>query len=201
MDETWMIILIEGLAVSVLGSLLHFCYEWSGKNKFVGIFAAVNESTWEHIKLALSGIFFCTLVDVWFLGSNPNYWLARSISFLTPVILIPIIFYGYTAFTKKSILMVDIASFIVAAFTSAGMFAWILTMQPVGEIGDLLSMGISVVIIAMYLLLTRFPIHGNKLFRDPVTSEYGYRAFRPLFGKSGHLAKKKASNRQRRRRK
>ena len=28
-----------------------------GKNKFVAYFAAVNESTWEHIKLALSSIF------------------------------------------------------------------------------------------------------------------------------------------------
>ncbi len=58
--------IIEGLVITILGSVLHFTYEWTGQNKFVAYFAAVNESTWEHIKLALSSIFFCTLFDVWF---------------------------------------------------------------------------------------------------------------------------------------
>ena len=34
------------LAVSVLGTLAHFCYEWSGEKLLVGAFCAVNESTW-----------------------------------------------------------------------------------------------------------------------------------------------------------
>jgi hypothetical protein len=44
-----------------LGSLLHFTYKWSGRFWLVGIFSAVNESTWEHLKLA---VFPATL---WFL--------------------------------------------------------------------------------------------------------------------------------------
>ena len=35
----------------ILGSLLHFTYEWSNENSFVGSFSAINESTWEHLKL------------------------------------------------------------------------------------------------------------------------------------------------------
>ena len=34
-----------------LGTLLHFTFEWSGNNPVVGIFSAVNESTWEHLKI------------------------------------------------------------------------------------------------------------------------------------------------------
>lgn len=37
--------------VLVLGTLSHFFFDWSGENRLVGIFAAVNESTWEHLKL------------------------------------------------------------------------------------------------------------------------------------------------------
>ncbi|MDE5756613.1 MAG: hypothetical protein K2I23_05935, partial [Clostridia bacterium] len=30
----------------ILGTINHFIYEWTGKNSFVGIFAATNESLW-----------------------------------------------------------------------------------------------------------------------------------------------------------
>lgn len=39
------------LTVSALGTLAHFAYEWSGKQLLAGAFCAVNESTWEHMKL------------------------------------------------------------------------------------------------------------------------------------------------------
>ena len=47
-------IVIAIIFISVIGTLLHFMYEWSGHNKVVSLFAAVNESTWEHIKIALT---------------------------------------------------------------------------------------------------------------------------------------------------
>ena len=47
------IIYITGyIAVAILGTLLHFVYEWSGSNMIVGLFSSTNESTWEHMKLA-----------------------------------------------------------------------------------------------------------------------------------------------------
>lgn len=183
MNELWWVLIIESVAVAGVGSLLHFCYEWSGKNKLVGIFAAVNESTWEHVKLALSGIFVCTLVDVWFLGSNPNYWLARSLSFVVPVIVIPMVFYTYTAFTGRPVLMTDILSFVLAAIMSTLVFVLVLSLPAVDEGWEVLSMALGLAILVLYLLWTRFPIRGNKLFRDPITHKYSYEAFRPLFGK------------------
>lgn len=36
----------------LLGSMLHFTFELSGGNPVVGVFSAVNESVWEHLKLA-----------------------------------------------------------------------------------------------------------------------------------------------------
>ena len=34
-----------------VGTLLHFVYEWTGGNPLIAAFCAVNESTWEHMKL------------------------------------------------------------------------------------------------------------------------------------------------------
>lgn len=179
MSETAIILIIETVAITLVGSLLHFTYEWSGKNKFVAIFSAVNESTWEHVKLALSATFVCTLVDLWWLGENPNYWVARSMSFLVPIVVIPIIFYGYTSFTKHPILPIDIGSFVVAAFLSTLVFVMILNTQPVGAAGGVISIVTSVIVLAAYLLLTRFPLHHNFLFKDPITGQYGYEAYAP----------------------
>lgn len=173
MEAPELIILLEGLAITIIGSILHFTYAWSHQNKFVAIFSAVNESTWEHIKLALSGIFACTLVDVWFLGNNPNYWLARSVSFIVPVVVIPLFFYTYTHFTKKSILWVDISSFAVVSFLAATVFALILKAPAITAPFNFIIGVIAVAIIVAYLLLTRFPLH-NFLFRDPITGQYGY---------------------------
>jgi hypothetical protein len=44
---------IIGIVFIVLaGGLLHFVFEWSGSWRPLAIIAAVNESTWEHLKLA-----------------------------------------------------------------------------------------------------------------------------------------------------
>lgn len=171
----WQIVIIESIAVTVIGALSHFVYNFSGRNKFVAFFAAVNESTWEHVKLALTGLFVCTLADIWFLGSNPNYWLARSLSFVVPVIVIPALFYGYCKLlkSKKALLPFDIVIFAVASVLASLAFAGVLQLPTVGMIGGVISVIIGVVVLAAYLLLTRFPLKNNFLFKDPVTGKYG----------------------------
>ena len=66
--------LISIIVISLVGTLLHFLYDISKHNKFVGIFAAVNESTWEHIKIALTPTFIWGLIDGYIYGVNPNYF-------------------------------------------------------------------------------------------------------------------------------
>ena len=88
--------------ISTIGTLLHFMYEWSGHNKVVSLFAAVNESTWEHIKIALTPTFIWTLYDGAVYGLNPNYFEAKALSILVIIVLIPLLFYAYQLITKKS---------------------------------------------------------------------------------------------------
>ena len=40
--------------ISMFGTLLHFLYEIRKHNKLVAVFSAVNESTWEHIKIGMT---------------------------------------------------------------------------------------------------------------------------------------------------
>lgn len=37
--------------VSIVGTLWHFIYQWTGDNRLVALVCPVNESPWEHLKL------------------------------------------------------------------------------------------------------------------------------------------------------
>lgn len=89
------------ITISLVGTLLHFMYEVSGHNKFVAIFAAVNESTWEHIKICMTPTILWSLYDGYIYGTNANYFIAKSLSLLMIIFLIPFLFYTYTSFIKK----------------------------------------------------------------------------------------------------
>ena len=52
------------------GNLLHFVYDWTGQSVAAGLFSAVNESTWEHMKL---------LAVPWILFSLAEYIAVRRV--------------------------------------------------------------------------------------------------------------------------
>jgi len=107
--------IISTIFVLTAGVLLHFAYEWSGNNTFVGLFSAVNESTWEHLKL----IFFpmiITLIIGSFIFKNDfsNYICAETIGILTAVLFTIILFYTYTGVIGKNYDFINIAIFFIS---------------------------------------------------------------------------------------
>ena len=103
------------IIIALVGTFLHFLYEISGHNKFVAIFAAVNESTWEHIKICMTPTLLWSIYELNVYEYNLNFLFAKSMCLLTIIILIPILFYSYTFFTKKSYLIVDIICFLITS--------------------------------------------------------------------------------------
>ncbi|MBQ3306527.1 hypothetical protein IJH02_03820 [Candidatus Saccharibacteria bacterium] len=56
-------LIVSIVIISIIGTLAHFLYDLTNHNKFIGIFAAVNESTWEHIKIAMTPTLLWGLID------------------------------------------------------------------------------------------------------------------------------------------
>ena len=72
--------LFRFIFISVLGVLLHFTYEWSGDNAVVGLFSAVNESTWEHLKLLFFPFLLLTILEVLLRGNMlPEQFLSARV--------------------------------------------------------------------------------------------------------------------------
>ena len=98
----------------VLGAINHFVYQWTGNNAFVGIFAATNESLWEHIKLALFPMFLIFLTGGFLFSKKVNnYYLAVFCALSVTALFIVFAFLGYTMFTRKSIFPFDLSIFVL----------------------------------------------------------------------------------------
>jgi len=105
--------------IVVVGSLLHFTYELSGKSPVIGAFSPVNESLWEHLKLGYFPLLLYSIVEYWFLRGKVNsFFLPKAIGIISMELFIIIVFYSYTLITKKANFLIDISSFILGAIIS-----------------------------------------------------------------------------------
>lgn len=107
--------LIGGAAVLALGTAAHFFYEWSGENFLVGMIAPVNESTWEHMKLAFFPMLLFAAAARIFLGkAYPGAASAALCAGLLSTALIPVIFYTYSGVLGFTLPVLNILTFVAA---------------------------------------------------------------------------------------
>ncbi len=163
--------LLGFIFVSIFGTISHFFYFWSGKNKVIGILFPANESTWEHLKLSIFPTLIYFLVGFIAINNN-NYIFSFFTTLVVPIILIPLIFYSYTYFTKKSILIVDILIFYLTIFLAFLICYFILNFSSLNNIINFISIIGILFIIICYLTFTLFP-PKIFLFKDPITGNYG----------------------------
>lgn len=105
---------IYGLLISMLiGTIGHFLYNLTKKNKIIGFLFSQNESTWEHIKLGITPIILFSFIELIIL-KNPNVFINTAIKTIVFSVSIIILYYGYKLILKKNILFLDILTFYVA---------------------------------------------------------------------------------------
>ena len=126
-----MIIEIFGLVFSmILGTLGHFLYDFTNKNKIIGFLFAKNENITEHLKLGITPILLWTIVEFLTFHYN-NLFFAKFISILFFVFILLFLYFGYKLLLKKNILFLDILIFYIS-----------LTLGYMVSIGILSSVGL-----------------------------------------------------------
>lgn len=162
--------------VTLLGSLLHFAYSWSGENPAVGAFTAVNESTWEHMKLLFFPMFLFSLFEWRFFTGVPEFLRIKLCGTLLGLLLIPVLFYTYNGMFGKSPDFVNIAIFFLAALAASVYEGWQLVRVTEGDVegggSPALSLSVFFLLAVLFVLFTFFPPH-LPLFRDPLDGGYG----------------------------
>ena len=150
-------ILIGAIITAILGTLAHFAYEWSGNNRLIGLITAVNESTWEHMKLLFFPMLLVSIILVLRLKEDyPCILPALLAGNLVGTFLIPVLFYTYSGILGKNISVIDISIYyicVIAAFYTA----YRLTLKDCSEECTNLLLLITFVMILLFFIFTYYP--------------------------------------------
>ena len=99
----------------LFGSLLHFLYDISGNQKLIAVFSAVNESTWEHMKIMFFPLFASSLILSRLLKDRRDFWLIKFKGLIISLSLIPILFYSYKGILGFNVDLINVAIFYISA--------------------------------------------------------------------------------------
>ena len=158
---------------SLIGTLLHFMYEWSGESIIVGLFSAINESIFEHMKLLFFPMFLFAFIEAKCIGEEyDNYWCAKLMGILVGVGLIPVIYYTYTGIFGVNADWFNIIIFFITAAISYIVETRIMKNNLCRLIQSNLAIFILIIIAAVFIMFTFFP-PKIPLFKDPITGTYG----------------------------
>ena len=156
---------------ALLGTVLHFLYEWLGKPIWIAAFSGVNESTWEHMKLLFWPMLIFGIVESFFFRERGDFWCVKLRGMFVGLLSIPILFYTYNGVIGKSPDFVNIAIFFVSA-AAAYVYETHLFNKKGAYCRSYLAIGVLLAIGAAFVIFTFMPPH-IAIFMDPVTGEYG----------------------------
>lgn len=168
--KTWQIITV--IICLILGTLLHFTYEWSGENLIVALFSAINESTWEHLKLAFYPMLLMGIIGYFIIGKrSKNYWLAQTLGILVAIIFITTFFYTYTGIIGTNFAVLDIGSFVVAILLGEYVTYKLLTSPKTFNL-EFISIIFLILLLLSFIIYTFSP-PKIELFKDPINGSFG----------------------------
>ncbi len=164
--------IIGTLFIIFLGTALHFTFDFSGRNLLVGSFSAVNESVWEHLKLPFWPALLWMLIEVYPLRKAvSNFFAAKVIGTVVMIVIIPAVFYAYTAFTEE-ILAVDIATFMIAVIVGQIISYRLFKKVKPSKRTETIALIVIALIAIIFVAFTFYPPHLS-IFQDSNTGQYG----------------------------
>ena len=160
--KVWFI--VGFIFTSVLGTLSHFFYDWSGQNPLIGLISPVNESTWEHMKLIFFPmLFFSLFISARMKEAAPSLSGALVLGNLLGTLSIPVLFYTYTGILGQNYMIADLAVFF-AAVLAAWSTVWKLRDSAKVFRCRIFLYGLAVLLCLLFFVFT-FRVPGLPLFR------------------------------------
>ena len=167
-------------AVLIAGNLLHFVYSWSGDSPAVAALAAVNESTWEHMKLLITPWIIWSLVSLLFQrGSDRPVAAARMLGLLAGMAAIPTLYYTCRGITGQNEALVNVLLFQAAVLLAFWVSCYV---QKHRLLQGRRWQGLGVaVLLGVWLVTVLWTYHppALPLFMDPLTGRAGIPRSKP----------------------
>lgn len=157
---------------AVLGTILHFLYDWTG-SVLVTPFSAANESTWEHMKLLFFPmVLFACAQSFFFREEYDNFWCIKLIGIVFGVTLIPVLFYTLGGTFGELSGWMNVLIFFVAAGGAYYLEYRLFKRNTLSCLWKIMPIFLLLLIAAAFVLFTYLP-PNIPLFQDPITGGYG----------------------------
>ena len=171
MDSILLIELIGVPVIFLLGSLFHFLYKYAGKRKWMAVISPVNESIWEHLKIAFYPALIYSIIQLAITNNLPaNYFTAEIIGIYFMIFFILIAEWIYPAILKRNVLVLDLLVFFVAILGSQ-LVSYAVFNSSI-KIEDWLLIIIAITQTIIFAVFSFKPPKIN-LLRDSVDGKYG----------------------------
>ena len=152
--------------VTLLGSLLHFLYSWTNECALFAPFCAINESTWEHMKLIYFPMLIFSIIQYQYFSEYKSFWYVKLIGILVGLILIPVLFYTYNGVFGKSSHIINIGIFFISVAISFILEWFCFKRDTLICKRTLLPLVIISFICVLFIIFTFYP-PKIPLFQDP----------------------------------
>lgn len=158
----------------ILGTLLHFAYQWSGENLVVASFSAVNESVWEHLKLVFYPMLLMAIIEYFFVKKVVNnYMEAKTIGIFTAMSFVIVSFFTYTGIIGTHFLIMDILIFIISIILGEWISYRLIKRKNESTIQSKILASLITVFLLICFVVCTYATPTVNLFRDFATGIYG----------------------------
>ena len=160
---------IFGIVFTVIvGTLLHFTYEWSGRSLLISFLAPTNESVFEHLKLLATPYVLFALNEYVHYGQFvKNFISAKTAGLVAGMLFMVLFFYAYTFIAGRNFLVVDISLFIASVCVAYGASHILMQIDALGTVPiRLLSYCLCLSLLLVFLICSVCPPQ-HSLFSDP----------------------------------
>jgi hypothetical protein len=168
------VVVFGAVFMALLGSALHFFFDWFGQSTIVGLFGPINESIWEHSKL----VFWPPLLWYAFIALSlrrtRNLELAVAAAaalWFMPLFQI-VFYYAYAAIAHRNLFAMNILDFVLAIVLGQVLFYQLATRLHCTRNGRVAALLSVIVLSGMFVFFTLLPPHV-PLFMDPTNGTYG----------------------------
>ena len=148
------------LFIVIAGSGLHFAFELSNFWRPVALFAAVNESTWEHLKMVFWPALFFFIVRYLCLKDRhcfSQFWTAKALCLFLMPLVIAVGWYAAVGLTGKNYFSVNIGLFVGAVFVGQAASYAILSGKMTANYRPLPAVTLILLLVIAFSLFTYFP--------------------------------------------
>jgi len=147
------------LFIGLIGAALHFTFEMSNFSSMeVAYFSAVNESTWEHLKMVFfPGLVFALIQYTYVRDEVNNYVFAKVAGLVIMPLVIAVGWYIYAPILGRSYFPADLFLFYLAVFAGQWASYKLLTRVPLEKKYTQYAIGVFLVMFVAFSTFTFFP--------------------------------------------